>query len=74
MARLNVSAAVHVHPVGVALFLVAVASVLTCGLAATHAWSVEDALKRLRLGPVAAIIGVAAVLSWLARLLALLSV
>jgi hypothetical protein len=73
MIRLNLLDAAHVHPVGVALFMVMVVSVLACGMAAARAWPLEDTLKRLRLGRVAAIICLAAVLSWFARLLALLS-
>jgi len=73
MVRLNPLAAAHVHPVGVALFMVVVVSVLICAMAAARGWPLEDTLKRLRLGRVAAIICLAAVLSWFARLLALLS-
>jgi hypothetical protein len=73
MVRLNLLDAAHVHPVGVALFMVVVVSLLTCGVAAARGWPLEDTLKRLRLGRVAAIICLAAVLSWCARLLALLS-
>jgi hypothetical protein len=73
MVRLNLLDAAHVHPVGVALFMVVVASLVGCGLAAVGGWPLEDTLKRLRLERVAAIICLAAVLSWFARLLALLS-
>jgi hypothetical protein len=73
MVRLNLLDAAHVHPVGVALFMVVVASLMTCGLAAGLGWPLEDTLKRLRLARMAAIICLAAVLSWFARLLALLS-
>jgi hypothetical protein len=73
MVRLNPWDAARVHPVGVPLFMVVVVAALTCGIAAALAWPLEDTLKRLRLGRVAAIICLAAVLSWFARLLALLS-
>jgi hypothetical protein len=73
MVRLNPLDAASVHPVGVALCMVVVVSALGCGLGAARAWPLEDTLKRLRLGRVAAIICLAAVLSWFARLLALLS-
>jgi hypothetical protein len=73
MVRLNLLDAAHVHPVGVALFMVVVAFLVACGLAAARGWPLEDTLKRLRLERVAAIICLAAVLSWFARLLALLS-
>lgn len=70
MARGHLLAACHANAVGLPLFLCALVAVPACLLACMRASPVEATLKRLRLEAVAAIIGLSAVLSWLARIVA----
>jgi len=71
MAQLELVRATHAHVVGVALFLCVLAALPLCSLACLCGAPVEATLKRLRLHHVAAIIGLTAALSWLARIAAL---
>jgi hypothetical protein len=71
MARLQVPHAVQANPVGVPLFLCACVAIPLCAIACVRAWTLEGVLKGLRLGRVAAIIGLTALLSWLARIAAM---
>jgi Protein of unknown function (DUF2752) len=72
MARLQITSAVRSHPLGLPLFLLDVAVVPLSLLGCVRAWPINHALQRLRVGSVAVIISVAALLAWVARLIVIL--
>jgi hypothetical protein len=70
MSRGDLGSAMRANVVGVPLFLCVIAAVPACIVACSRRAPVGASLKRLRLERVTAIIGLTAVLSWLARLVA----
>ncbi|MFI5309247.1 MAG: DUF2752 domain-containing protein [Polyangiales bacterium] len=72
MARLQITSAVRSHPLGLPLFALDVTAVPLSLLGFARAWPINHALRRLRVGSVAVIISVAALLAWVARLIVIL--
>jgi hypothetical protein len=73
MARLEITLAANAHPLGVPLFALTVLAVPVAVWACACACPIADTSKRLRAGPLAAMIVVAALLSWIARVAAIVS-
>ena len=72
LARLEITSAVHAHPLGLPLFVCTALALPLSLLAAARAYPIEDTLARLRLGPLAAMMAISALLSWIARVTAML--
>lgn len=68
MARLEITSAVHAHPLGLPLFLCTLFALPRCLLASLRAEAFADTLMRLRAGPLAAMMALSALLSWVARI------
>jgi hypothetical protein len=71
MARLELTSAVHAHPLGVLLFMCTLLTLPRSVVACLRAESIEDVLQRLRVGPLAAMMAVAAFVTWIARIAAI---
>ena len=71
LARLELTSAVRAHPLGVPLFICTVLLLPLSLVCCVRAQPVADTLTRLRLGPLAAMMAVSALLSWIARIVAL---
>lgn len=72
MARLQPMAALRAHMLGVPLFALTVLAVPLSVCACACGWPAIAVLERLRVGRLAVIIAVAALLHWIARLAAVL--
>ncbi len=71
MARLEVASAMRAHLLGAPLFALTVATVPLSFFACLRAWPIVETMKRLRARRIAAIIAVAALVSWVARIVAI---
>lgn len=72
MARLQITAAFHAHVLGPPLFALTALAVPCCLVACVLGLPVAPTLQRLRVGPLMAMIGIAALLVWMARITAIL--
>jgi hypothetical protein len=72
MARLQITSALHSHPLGPLLFALDALAVPLTLVGFTRAWPINLALRRLRAGELAVIISLAVLLVWVARLSAIL--
>jgi hypothetical protein len=72
MARLELTSAVHAHLLGAPLFALTMISVPMSFWACLRAWPIVDTMMRLRAGKLAASVAVAALLCWVARIVATL--
>ena len=72
MARLQITPALHANVLGVPLCVLTAASLPLCSFACARALPILPTIELLRLSRVAAIIGVAALLGWIARIAAIL--
>lgn len=71
LARFEWELGVAANPLGVPLFLLAVAAVPVCVLGATRAWPLNDTLRRLNADRALYILAGAGTVSWASRLLAI---
>lgn len=71
MARLELSAAFAVQPVGVLLFALCVLALPVCLGGCVRAWPVHATMSRLRTYPIALGVALLALLNWCARLAAM---
>jgi hypothetical protein len=72
MARLQITAALHAHWLGPGLFGLTALTIPLSALGVVRAWPFAQAIKRLRLARLAAIIAAAALVGWFVRVSTLL--
>jgi hypothetical protein len=71
MARLQITDALHAHPLGPLLFALTAIAVLVCAWSCARGSPPVETMKRLRVARLLVIIAAAAVIAWLARLWAI---